>query len=108
MTTQSKPVFGSMPFRTALGTLFPDKSTKRAGRFLDVSQRAVQRWVQEEEAPDDIMEKMWDEVERLAATGFADQLDDLISRAKTTGVHVEVVVAHLAKHQADLLDREID
>lgn len=100
--------FSTMGFRVALGTLFPDKSTRRASRFLDKSQRAVQRWLEDEAAPPNIMFAMQSQAQRLDDTGFVADLEGVVSRAKDNDIHPEIIAAQLARHYSELLGREIE
>jgi len=97
-----------MGFRTALAILFPDRSTRRASRFLDKSQRAIQRWLEDEAAPPNIMSAMQGQAQRIEDTGFVAELDGLVARARENGIHDEVIAAHIANHYSALLGREIE
>lgn len=99
--------FAAVGFRADLATLFPDESTKRAGRMLDVSQRAVQRWKTEGDIPPAINTEMKNQVEKLEASDVIAEIDRIVAIAREIGLHDEVIAARLS-HVADgLLGRDV-
>ncbi|WP_116654003.1 hypothetical protein [Pelagibacterium sediminicola] len=99
----------------AISTIFPEWSSTRIARWLQVNPRTLQRWMKtgsgqldESEVPADLQAKIRDQAARVADIDLAGQLDHFIARQRENGIDDEVLAAWLADRYKDLVGREID
>ena len=98
-----------LKFKAAVHRAFPDKSSARAARFADVSQRTMQKWMSEESpVPDGIAELFRHQGDLAAEFEVMKELQSVIDHFVEVGGHPEAAGSILSAVYQRLLDKPIE
>lgn len=96
-------------FQSATTRLFPGQASGRLARALGVSQRVAQRWLgASREAPGDVTAWVDAQDGLLRGSGLPERIRDAASSALSSGLHPEIVGAHLSALYREVTGREVE
>jgi hypothetical protein len=99
-------------FALTLAAVFPEWSSKKIARWLDLNPRSLQRMLgkgpDSPPIPDRVKKQAGEMADRVRDARLAEHLDDFIASMRSQGIDDDVIAAWLSSRHKRLVDRDIE